>query len=131
MSTSLTFLGKDASFEEKLRAKQDEVAATAVNAGRSFTQSMAELSQMQQAEILRLQTILRDNTTLPERHAVQVAVHASADKNGSPQHSFVAVASDRSMWILENYKPRAGKFAAQWQRLPGLPQVADEVDNGA
>ena len=130
MDASLKFLGNDV-FEEQVRAKQDEIAVAAADAGRNLTQTMAELSQLQQAEIQRLQTILRDNTTLPDRHAVQVAVHASADKNGFPQHSFVAVASDRSMWILENYKPRAGKFAAQWQRLPGLPQVADEVDNGA
>jgi hypothetical protein len=126
MDASLTFLGNNV-FEEKVRAKQDEIAVAAADAGRNLTQTMAELSQLQQAEIQRLQTILRDNTTVPERHPVHVAVHASADKNGFTQHSFVAVASDRSMWILENYKPRAGKFAAQWQRLPGLPQVADEV----
>jgi hypothetical protein len=128
MDASLKFLGQDV-FEEQVRAKQGEIATAAADAGRNLTQTMAELSQLQQAEIQRLQTILRDNTTLPERHPVHVAVHASADKNGFVQHSFVAVASDRSMWVLENYKPRAGKFAAQWQRLPGLPQVADEVDN--
>jgi hypothetical protein len=130
METALTFLGKDV-FEDKLRAKQDEVATAAQNAGRTFTQSMAELSQMQQAEILRLQNILRDNTAVPERHPVQVSVHTSADKNGFPQHSFVAIASDRSMWVMQNFKPGAGRHGSKWDRVPTLPQVADEVDSGS
>jgi hypothetical protein len=128
MDASLKFLGKDV-FEEKVRAKQDEIAVAAADAGRNLTQTMAELSQLQQAEILRLQTILRDSVTVPERYPVQVAIHAGADKNGFAQHSLVAVASDRSVWVMPNFKPGAGRYAAKWQKVAGLPQVADEVDD--
>jgi hypothetical protein len=131
MSASLRPLGNDLTFDERLQAKQAEVAATAVSAGRSFTQSMSELVQLQQTEILRLQTILRDNTVVPERYPVEVAIGSVLGRHDMLEHVLLAVASDRSVWLLENFKARAAPGLCKWVRVPGLPQVTDEMDNGA
>lgn len=117
-------------FTRKFREKQEKIAADAQTAKAGFSERMAELVQMQQAEILRLQKVLRDNTVLPERHAVTMAVASTADKSGMVKHVLLATANDRSMWLMENYSPNGRPEYFKWGRVPLLPQAADEADAG-
>ena len=128
MGTTLKFLGKDAAFEAQFRTKQAEVAASAEGAGRTFAQGLSELVQLQTAEISRLQGILRDNSTLPERYPVEVAIGTVRGRHDMLEHVLLAVASDRSVWMMENFKANAAAGICKWHRVPGLPQVMDEMD---
>lgn len=120
----------DEDFVRKFREKQEEIAADAQTAKAGFSERMAELVQMQQQEILRLQKVLPDNSVLPERHAVAMAIASTTDKNGSLKHVLLATANDRSMWLMENYSPAGRPEYYRWGRVPHLPQAADEADAG-
>ncbi len=121
----------EAEYNDRFQAKKDELTAEISNVGRGFGEKMAELVQMQQAEILRLQGILHDSTALPQRHPVEVAIGSVAGQSGRLQHVLLAVASDRSLWLLENYASAAPPGTMRWARVPGLPQASDEAARGA
>ena len=91
---------------------------------------MAELVQMQQQEILRLQKVLRDNTVMPSRYAVTMAVASATNDRGLVKHVLVATANDKSTWLMENYSPHGMPEHFKWGRIPLLPQAADEADAG-
>ena len=108
--------------------QQRELAKSAETAGRSFSQGMADLVQMQQAEILRLHNVLRDNTTIPERHAVDAHIASASGKDGRVEHSLLVIANDRSLWILQHFHPNMRPQDVRWFRVPQLPQAADEIE---
>ncbi len=129
MSTSVSLIDSD-DFTRRFREKQEEIASDAATARTGFTERMAELGSMQQQEILRLQKVLRDNTAVPTRHAVTMAVSSTADKDGRVKHVLLATANDKSMWLMENYSPNGRPEYFKWGRVPALPQAADEADAG-
>ena len=114
-------------YTQRFKDKQAEIERDVASSNRSFNERMAELVQMQQQEILRLQNVLRDNTTLPERHPVEIAIGSAASQDGRLKHVLLAVANDRSLWLCENYSPNAPQYA-KWGRVPNLPQAADEAE---
>jgi hypothetical protein len=130
MSANNDILSKELEYTRKFREKQDEIAADARTANNGFSERMAELVQVQQAEILRLQRVLRDNTVLPERHAIKMSVSSACDKDGRVKHVLLAIANDGSTWLLENYSPGGRPEYFRWGRVPLLPQAAAEADVG-
>ncbi|WP_158927082.1 hypothetical protein [Acidisphaera sp. S103] len=120
-----TLHAKEVDYLARFSAKQDQIANDA-NTGRTkFTEGMAEMCAMQQQEILRLNRIIRDNTVIPERHPVSVSVATTMRPNGTTREVWFAVASDKSLWLMSN---ESGPQHRRWERVPGLPQAADEAD---
>jgi hypothetical protein len=130
MNTTVTRIHPAGDFTAQIEAKRAEIEGDITNAGRGFSKSMADLVQLQNAEILRLQGVLRDNTTVPTRHAVAMAVSSVVDDRGQQKHVLVATASDQSMWLMENFSPNGRREFYRWGRIPPLPQAADEADAG-
>jgi hypothetical protein len=131
MAASVSILDNNGNeFLRKFQEKQDELTEHAQSTRSGFTEKTAELIQMQQAEILRLQGVLRDNTVLPERHAVTMAVASTTNERGWVKHVLVATANDGSVWLMENFSPNGRPDCFKWGRVPLLPQVADEADVG-
>ena len=95
-----------------------------------LTSKWLDLVQLQQAEILRLQRVLRDNTVLPDRYAVKMTVSSATDKDGRVKHVLLAVANDGSTWLMENYSPAGRPDMFRWGRVPLLPQAAAEANAG-
>jgi hypothetical protein len=127
---SESLLAKELEYTRKFREKQEEIATDARTAAGGFNEQMAGLVQLQQAEILRLQRVLRDNSTVPERHAVKMTVSSATDKDGRVKHVLLAVANDGSTWLMENYSPAGRPDMFRWGRVPLLPQAAAEADAG-
>jgi hypothetical protein len=119
-------------YTQKFREKQEEIAVEAQTARAGFSDRVAELVQMQQQEILRLQKVIRDNTVLPDRYAVSMAIGSTTDKLGHIKHVLLATANDKSMWLMENYQPvlERSQYAPKWGRVPLLPQAVDEAKVG-
>jgi hypothetical protein len=116
-------------FNKRFAQQRDELVANEHTNKITFGERMAGLINEQQVEILKLQKLLRDNTVVPARHAVTMAVSSIADpKYGGQKHVLVATASDLSMWILENFSPGGRPEYYKWGRIPPLPQAADEAD---
>jgi hypothetical protein len=116
-------------FNRRFEQRRDELVVDEQSSKATSNQRMADLLQLQQQEILRLQKVLKDNTIVPERHAVTMAISSVLDpKNGLQKHVLLATANDRSMWLLENYKPGGRPEYFTWGRIPNLPQAADEAD---
>jgi hypothetical protein len=130
MSNAISLAADNEDYTKRFREKQEEIAADANVARTGFTQSMAELVQMQQAEILRLQRVLHDNTILPDRYATTMAVSSVAGDNGLVKHVLLATANDGSIWLLENYSPKGRPEFYKWGRVPALPQARDEAAQG-
>ena len=127
MALPIASLHDNGDFTRRFQEKQDEIAKDAANVKLGLSEHLGELIQMQSAEITRLKRIIHDATVLPERHAVAVAIGSVADERGYLKHVMLATASDRSMWILENYSSRAAPGLIKWQRIPQLPQAPDEA----
>ena len=107
MSNEIARLHADANAEYMARfhAKQDQIANDAATGRTKFTEHMAELCAIAQAEVLRLQRVLRDNTVVPERHAVSISVSTATKQNGQIKTTLLAVGSDKSLWLLEDFVP--------------------------
>jgi hypothetical protein len=115
-------------YAQRFKDKQEEIQRDVEANNRGFNERMAELVQMQQQEILRLQKVLRDNTTLPDRYPAEIAIGSAATSDGRGlKHVLFAVANDRSLWLCENYAPAAPQYA-KWGRVPPLPQASDEAE---
>jgi hypothetical protein len=113
----------DAEYTARFRAKQEQIANDA-NTGRTkFTEGMAEMCAMQQAEILRLQRVLRDNTIVPARLPEAVSISITIGAGNIVRRSLFAKATDGSMWIMTDQQQ-----GGRWERLSALPQAADEAD---
>jgi hypothetical protein len=127
---SESLLTKELEYTRRFHEMQEQIATDARTATGGFSERMAELVQLQQAEILRLQRVLRDNTVTPERHAVKMTVSSATDKDGRVKHVLLAVANDGSTWLMENYSPAGRPDMFRWGRVPLLPQAAAEADAG-
>jgi hypothetical protein len=128
VSSALSVASDNADYMRRFREKQDEITTDANTARTGFTERMAELVQMQQAEILRLQGVLHDNTVLPDRYAAIMAVSSAVNKDGRVDHVLLATANDGSIWLMENYSPNGNPRFYRWGRVPALPQASDEAD---
>jgi hypothetical protein len=128
MKMNIVVSDPDADYIERFRQKQEEIANDAATARTGFTERMAELVQLQQAEVLRLQKIIRDNTQVPLRYAETMAVASATAKDGFVKHTLVATANDKSVWLMENFSPNGRPDLFRWGRVPLLPQAADEAD---
>jgi hypothetical protein len=117
-------------FTAQIEAKRAEIEGEAATAGRGFSKSMADLVQLQNAEILRLNQIIHDNTVVPKRFAATMAVSSVADERGHIKHVLVATANDLSVWLMENFSPAGRPEFFRWGRVPNLPQASDEADAG-
>lgn len=114
------------SFDREKAAIEHEAA----NSVSGFNAKMAELINLQHAEILKLQGILKDNTTIPERVPVKIAVGLAAASEGRvtyPQRAFFVLANDGSLWSRRDSPPGA-PWKDGWQRVENLPQAGDELE---
>ena len=127
---SESLLAKELDYTRKFHDMQEQIATDARTANTGFSERMAELVQHQQAEILRLQRVLRDNSVVPERHAVTMTVSSATDKDGRVKHVLLAVANDGSTWLMEGFSPAGRPDMFRWGRVPLLPQAAAEADAG-
>jgi hypothetical protein len=129
MASNIARIHSDAAadFARRLEEKREQVARDANTAKTGFTMGMAEMVDMLQREVLRLNGILHDATQLPDRHAVSVAVSTAFRPNGVPRNTLFAVGSDKSMWIRD-FGIGAEAQYDRWARVPNLPQAADEAD---
>ena len=128
VSVALAHVSPETDYLTRFRSKQEEIASDANTARTGFTERMAELVAMQQQEILRLQKVLHDATALPERYPVAMAVSSVANERGQVKHVLLATASDRSVWLMENFSPLGRSDLFKWGRVPNLPQASDEAD---
>jgi hypothetical protein len=121
--------GGDDEFSAQIEAKRREIEDDVANSAKDIGTAMGDLVNLQSREISRLKQVIRDATIIPDRYAVTMAISSIADpKNGLQKHVLLATASDKSMWILENYSPLGRPERYRWGRVPGLPQAADEAD---
>lgn len=100
---------------DRLRAELGEHASTSRSA---FAATMAKLVETQDAEIARLDAIIRD-AERPARAAVQVAAFATQHQAG-----VVALDSAGGLWFCGD----PDMTSPTWRRLPPLPDLADEID---
>jgi len=131
MSNALSRVIDVDDYAARFREKQAEIEQDAETNNRGLNERMAELVQMQQAEILKLQRILRDANMTPHRHAVSVTAAIGYDQQGRRRNSFVAIDNQGHMWVSADYSPAPGaEQYFKWSRLPSLPSPAAEAELG-
>lgn len=119
-------LAESRSFDAEFAQKQREIQEGIVQSGRGFSEKMAGLMTMQNDEILRLRKVIADNTLIPERRPVHLAI-SSVVVSHSVSHNLLAIANDGSPWLMQGYNPEESEEYHVWHRLPPLPQAMDEA----